>query len=182
MALRSRKRTRSRVGNRASGGLTPFVGTPVVWTSLTQCAQIGTALVKTLNSDGDNSGALGSLTIVRGDGFAEFVLPAASAGIVYFGLSNDSPGVDWRGMDFGVRWPFSGGVVAEENGTLGSGATAKEGDRICIAVESGAVKFRCNGTLFHTAVAAPTYPLKVCANLYTAGTSLPAAYVSGILA
>jgi RHS repeat-associated protein len=100
------------------------------------------------------------------------------------GLSNGDSGQNFTDIDFAVY--LSGGgfgtVTIYEAGTnRGTPGTFTTGDVIRIAVESGVVKYKKNGTTFYTSSVSPTYPLNADTSLYSNASTLNSVKISGNL-
>ncbi len=70
-------------------------------------------------------------------------------------------------------------TVYEKGTSRGAFGTYTTGDKLQVAVESGVVKYKKNGTIFYTSTQAPTYPLLVDSALYTMGATLNSATLTG---
>ena len=138
----------------------------------------GNSLTKTA-ATGWNAGAASIQSLASGDGYVEFT--ASETGTYrLLGLSNGNSNVDYTDVDFAIYPAVGGSLFVFEKGvsrgTVGSYVT---GDKLQVSVESGVVKYKKNGTTVYTSTATPVFPLLVDAALYTAGSTLNSAVLSG---
>jgi RHS repeat-associated protein len=95
------------------------------------------------------------------------------------GLSHTDTNQSYNTLDFAIyltpNGNLSGYVGATYLGILGTYAT---GDVLRVAIESGVVKYKKNGTVFYTATPAPNYPLMVDTALYTNGATISNVVIS----
>jgi RHS repeat-associated protein len=101
-----------------------------------------------------------------------------------FGLSSGDAGQNYTDIDFAVY--LSGGgagtiTIFEAGTNKGTPGTFTTGDVIRVAVDSGVVKYKKNGTTFYTSSVSPTYPLNADTSLYSNGSTLNNAKISGNL-
>ena len=157
----------------------PPPGTPVVWTTAAGVSVSGSSLTKTAAAAWGNAGAVSTQTLASGDGYVEIT---ASETTTYrmVGLSNGDSGQSYSDIDFAVYESLSGVLQVFEKGTgRGNFGAYTAGDKLQVAVESGVVKYKKNGTTFYTSTQAPTYPLLVDSALYTMGATLNSATLTG---
>ena len=96
------------------------------------------------------------------------------------GLSNGDANQRRGDIDFGLQLRSDGRVHVYEKGSYrGSFGTYAGGDRLRVSLESGVVKYRRNGALLYTSLAAPVSPLLVDTALYTNGATLTSVVTSG---
>ncbi len=122
--------------------------------------------------DGWNAGASSTQSITSGDGYVEFTASETNKHR-RIGLSNGDSNQSYDDIDFCIYLNADGTFYINENatgrGNFGSYAT---GDVFRVAVESGVVKYRKNGTVVYTSTISPTYPLLVDTSLYSNGATL----------
>ena len=157
----------------------PPPGTPVVWKTAVGVTVSANSLTKTASTAWGNAGAVSTQTLASGDGYVEIT---ASETTTYrmVGLSNGDSGQSYADIDFAIYESLSGVLQVFEKGTgRGNFGTYTAGDKLQVAVESGVVKYKKNGTTFYTSTQVPTYPLLVDSALYTVGATLNAATLTG---
>src|SRR2546425_886545 len=153
----------------------------VAWTNVVGVLASGNSLTKTAADGWTNAGASSTRGIASGEGYAEFTATETNKDRM-FGLSNFDGSQDYRELKFAINVTPSGLAWVFESGSgKGVNTTYQSGDRFRIAVEGGAVKYRKNGTLFYTSSVLPTYPLIVDTSLYTNGSTITNAVISGNL-
>jgi hypothetical protein len=151
----------------------------VAWTAMVNSSARGNDLHKTSHGYNWDAGAVSTMAIVSGDGFVEF---AGAAGVsAMAGLSNGDSNEVYTDIDYAIYVENVNLVVFEAGVYRGNFATFETGDRLRVAVESGAVVYRKNGEVFYTSSVAPTYPLLVDTSLYRYSSDLRDAVVSGAL-
>ena len=97
-----------------------------------------------------------------------------------FGLGNGDSSANFADIEFSLYLVANGSIQIYEAGvSRGSFGTYATGDRVQVAVEGGAVKYKKNGATFYTSTLTPTYPLLVDSSLYTQGATLRSAQISG---
>src|SRR3989441_888453 len=153
----------------------------VAWTNVVGVLASGNSLTKTAADGWTNAGASSTRGIASGDGYAEFTATETNKDRM-FGLSNVDGSQDYRELKFAINVTPNGLAWVFESGTSkGVNTTYQSGDRFRIGVEGGAVKYRKNGTLFYTSSVLPAYPLIVDTSLYTNGSTITNAVISGAL-
>src|SRR5260221_167893 len=156
---------------RLTNGILVTLPQNVSWTSVVGVSATGNSLTKN-SSEGWNAGAVSTQMIASGDGYME-VTASETNTHRRIGLSNGDTNQSWDDIDFCLYLNADGTVYINEGtnprGNFGAYAT---GDVFRVAVESGVVKYRKNGTLLYTSTVAPTYPLLVDTSLYTNGSTL----------
>ena len=89
------------------------------------------------------------------------------------GLSNGDSNQNYPDIDFAIYSAVNGALYVYEGGaSRGQFGTYATGDVLRVAVESGVVKYRKNGTLLYSSTVAPTYPLLVDTSIYSLGGTL----------
>ena len=175
-------------------GLISFLPTPmpqggssenVIWTNMVGVSAAGNSLTKTAANGWGNAGAVSTQTLVSGDGYLEFTVTELNT-YRTIGLSNGDSSQDWTDVDFAMMTncddPGNLKVRITEAGVVrGDFGTFTTGDKLRVAVEGGVVKYRKNGTLLYTSTIAPTYPLLVDTALYSNGSTISNAVMSGNL-
>jgi hypothetical protein len=96
------------------------------------------------------------------------------------GLSNGNSDSNYTDVDYAI-YPYANGTlqVLEKGVSRGTFGGYASGDKLRVAVEGGVVKYRRNGNLIYTSLVAPVYPLLVDAALYTQGSTLNTAEITG---
>ncbi|MFL5600552.1 MAG: RHS repeat-associated core domain-containing protein, partial [Gemmatimonadaceae bacterium] len=134
----------------------------------------GNTLTKT-GAAGWNAGAVSTQTITSGDGYVEFTATETNLARMC-GLGNGDSGQNYTDIEFAIQLTASdgtNGVWIFESGTLrGNFGTYSSGDKFRVAVESGVVKYKKNGTVFFTSSVTPTYPLLVDTSLYSTSSTV----------
>ena len=137
----------------------------VVWADLARSAASGNSLQKVAGrDDAADAGARSQQVISSGDAWVEFTA-AETNKTRYCGLARNSPGTDFASLDFAIKLTGSAAAEVRENGNYAAETTYRAGDLFRIAIESGKVNYYKNGSLFHTSLNAPGYPLVVKASL-----------------
>jgi chitodextrinase len=153
----------------------------VVWTKLVGVSASGNSLTKTAPDGWTNAGASSTRAIASGDGYVECTATETNKDRMC-GLGNVDGSPDYRELKYAVDMTTGGVAWVFESGTIkGNYVIYQAGDRFRIAVEGGVVKYRRNGTLFYTTSVPPTYPLIVDTSLYTNGSTITNAVISGNL-
>jgi RHS repeat-associated protein len=153
----------------------------VVWTNVTGVSASGNTLTKT-GAAGWNAGAVSTQTISAGDGYVEFTASETNLARMC-GLGNSDASQNYTDIEFAIQLTASNGtngVWVFESGTLrGNFGTYSGGDKFRVAVESGVVKYKKNGTVFYTSSVTPAYPLLVDTSLYSTSSTLTNVVLSG---
>jgi hypothetical protein len=150
----------------------------VVWTASVGVTVSANSLTKNAAMGWGNSGAVSSQQIT-GDGYVEVTGAAATWGYRMFGLSNGNSSNDFQDIDFAICECASEIRVYEAGvlkGTFGAFAT---GNRLRVSVVGTTVTYSRNGTVFYTSTVTPTRPLLVDTSLYSVGTTINSAVISG---
>ena len=150
----------------------------VTWTHVVGVVATGNSLAKNSGTADFNAGAISSQTLSSGDGSAEFTATENNTNRVV-GLGVGDSNQSYTDIEFGVFLTPSGFLVFEAGGAKTSSAAYSPGDKFSVGVESGAVKYRRNGTLFYTSATSPTYPLVVDTSLFTIGATVTDVRVTG---
>ena len=100
------------------------------------------------------------------------------------GLANGDTDQGYADIDFALylRRSMASSYIYEKGTYRGSFGAYAPGDKLKVAVESGVVKYYRNGTLLYTSTQTPTLPLRADASIYSAGTTIQDATLSGALA
>ncbi len=152
----------------------------VTWTNAVGVSVNGNSLTKTAAINWNNSGASSTQAIVSGDGYMEFTASETTTSRM-IGLSRGDTNQDYADIDFAAYLDAHNVCVYEAGTARGCFGSFVAGDTIRVAVESGVVKYRKNGTLFYTSGITPLYPLLVDSALYHNGATLNNAKISGNL-
>jgi hypothetical protein len=157
----------------------PSTGDPVVWTSALGVTVNGSSLTKTAANGWGNAGAISTQTLASGDGYVEFTASEANT-YRLLGLSNGNTDAGYQDIDFAIDAYAGGQIQVWENGVYkGTYGAFVTGDKLRIGVVRGVVQYYKNGSVVYTSTKTPTYPLLVDASLYSTGSTLNAAVVSG---
>lgn len=148
--------------------------TGLVWTGLVNATVNGTTLTKTGGCDGcSDAGAFSDQEVTSGDGHLELTVDETQR-LRYVGLSVNQPGTGPTQIDFALA--LQGGYVeVRENGAYRGDTPINLGDVLRVSVQSGKVSYARNGIVFHTSTAAPAYPLRAYATLFSMGSSISSA-------
>jgi len=153
--------------NETGATLTDVLMGNLAWKSDAGVFVIANGLARTApGSDWGSSGAIVTMPIASGDGGLEWVATETSTYYPYrvLGLSTDSSSHDFSVINFGIELlPYATAQVVPGFTTT----PYAPGDHFSVAIESGTVTYRKNGTVFATSATAPTYPLWVHATLYS---------------
>ena len=166
--------------NQGIGMITSDDGTSqaVAWTSLVGVTASGNTLTKTAAGGWGNAGAVSTKSLISGDGFVEVTVSGTNTHRM-FGLGNGDTNTNYADIEFGFLLIAGGTVQLYESGvSRGNFGTYVSGDRVQVAVEGGAVKFKRNGVTLYTSTRTPTYPLLVDTALSSQGATL-SAHISG---
>jgi alpha-tubulin suppressor-like RCC1 family protein len=153
----------------------------VAWKHGVNVTAAGSDLAKSMSArEGWDAGAVSTRAIVSMDGYVEFTASEKRT-CRALGLSRGETDQSLADVDFGLSLCDSK-IGVSENGILrgpfGSFAT---GDRLRVAIENGAIKYRKNGRLLFESNVAPNVPLLVDTALYDSGSTLKRARLSGEL-
>jgi len=152
-------------------------GQDVNWTNVVGVSVSGNNLTKTASDDWYNARASSTQAINSGDGYVEFtasetttnrMLGLGEFGNGYFTYSN-------------IRYAIylAGSVLyTSEYGSLTNVGSYTSGDKLRVAIESGAVKYYKNGTLLRASTLGVIYPLYVDVALYQNGSTLTGAVIN----
>jgi len=140
---------------------------------------VGNSLTKTASTAWGNSGASSTQAIASGNGYVEFTASETSSHRMV-GLSTVDSDQNYTSIGFAI-YPAANGVlnIYESGVHRGAFGTYASGDALRVAVESGVVKYRKNGTLLYTSLVTPSYPLLVDTALYENGATLSNVVISG---
>jgi hypothetical protein len=165
-------------GSRLTGNLSsvPVIEESVAWTNLVNVTDsAGTLQLPT--GVGWNAGAVSTQTL-SGDGYVEY--PVSSLGdYVMFGLGTGDTDQGYADIEHAVyTYPPTGQLYIYEAGVYRAwGGSYAVGDKLRVAVEGGAVKYRKNGVLLYSSTVPPTYPLNVDTSLYSTGATVAGAKI-----
>jgi RHS repeat-associated protein len=166
--------TNAVISNGSGGGSTQNAS----WTSAVGVSMSGNSLTKT-NSDGWNAGAVSTQTIAAGDGYVELTASETTTARM-IGLGNGDSNQSYTDIEYAFKLGGGGNLdVWEAGNVIGSMGTYAAGDLLRVAVESGVVKYRKNGTLLYTSTVTPAYPLLVDTSLYSSGSTLTNVVIAG---
>ena len=156
----------------------PSSGEAVAWTSLVGVTASGNTLTKTAAGGWGNAGAVSTKSLTSGDGLVEVTVSETNTHRM-FGLGNGDTNANYADIEFGFLLIAGGNVQLYESGvSRGNFGVYASGDKVQVAVEGGAVKFKRNGVTLYTSTRTPTYPLLVDTALSSQGATL-SAWVSG---
>jgi hypothetical protein len=152
----------------------------VTWRNVVSCDVNGNTLTKTGN-DGWTGGASSTFGL-GGDGYAEFTVPAG-AGYAMMGLGFGDASIDYPDIDYAFyTYPPTGQLYVFENGVFrGQFGAYTAGDKLRVAVEVFGVNYYRNGALVYTSAAAPIFPLRIKAAIYSIGAAVQDAVLAGTL-
>ena len=151
---------------------------PVVWKSAVGVSVSGNSLTKTAATGWGNAGGVSTKALVSGSGYVEVTASEATTKRM-FGLGNGNASTSYGDIEFAI-YLDAGTVRVYEKGVLrGTFGTFVSGDKVRVAVESGVVKYRRNGTLLYSSAMAPVYPLRVDSAFNSQSATLKSAVVSG---
>jgi hypothetical protein len=157
----------------------PPAGEDVVWTSLVGVSASGNSLTKTASTGWGNAGAASTKSLASGDGHVAFTVGETNA-YRMIGLSNGNANANYTEIDFAIHLRGDGAVTILENGALrGIFGTYAAGDTLQVAVVSGSVQYKKNGSLLYTSSQSFSYPLLVDTALYSQGATLTGVVISG---
>jgi hypothetical protein len=153
----------------------------VAWVNPVGVKATGNSLAKTAASAWGNAGAVSSRALASGNGFVEFTISETGTSRM-LGLSNGDTDHRYSDIDFAVAPNARGEVHVYEKGAhRGSVGKYAIGDRLRVAVVSGAVRYYRNGVLLRTSALPPRYPLRVDTSLHGTGATITGAVLSGTL-
>jgi hypothetical protein len=96
------------------------------------------------------------------------------------GLSNGNANANYTEIDFAIHLRGDGALAILENGALrGIFGVYAAGDTLQVAVVSGDVQYKRNGSILYTSTQSISYPLLVDTALYSQGATLTGAVISG---
>jgi hypothetical protein len=144
---------------------------PVTWTQIQNATVSGATLAKSGGCDGcPDSGAVSQQTIAAGDGYVEFTAGQSNA-LKMIGLSNGNQGTSGAEIKWGVRFDNQLAVASViESNTYRTDTSYSASDQFRVAIESGAIKYYKNGSLFYTSPTSATYPVLVDTALLSSGS------------
>ncbi|MEK6287230.1 MAG: fibronectin type III domain-containing protein [Acidobacteriota bacterium] len=139
------------------------------WTSMVNCSAIANSLQKTGGIDqADDASATSAQAVMSGDANVEFTAEQNDKER-WCGLNNSNAIHQSAGdIDFAIKLANNGKAFVVENGVVKAKTKYKPGNVFRVAVESGAVNYYKNGSVFYTSTASPVYPLLVNASLVDA--------------
>jgi alpha-tubulin suppressor-like RCC1 family protein len=157
------------------------VTAPVEWTSLVgSVASENTVWKEARGAAAWDAGAVSTKAIASGDGWVESVVEDVST-LRAFGLSLGDSGQGPADIDFAL-YVDQGTLYAHESGAQKANlGQVLLGDHLRVAVSGGAVTYVKNGQVLRTSDVPPSYPLLVDTALYTAGSRIAQATISGLL-
>jgi hypothetical protein len=152
--------------------------TGIVWTELVNATVNGNTLTKTSGCDGcSDAGAVSDQEITTGDGYLEITVDETQK-LRYVGLSTSQQGTGASQIDFALG--LQGGYAeVRENGAYRSDTPISAGDVLRIRVAGGTVTYARNGSVFHTSSATPAYPLRTYVTLFSIGSTISVARLTG---
>jgi hypothetical protein len=166
-----------------SGNLTSVLPTEnVSWKNVTNSSASGNSLTKTAGTTGWDAGASSTRAIASGDGYVEFSVNLTSDHKMA-GLSNGDTNTAISDIDFAIYPNDAGQIYIYESGTQigNSYGSYTTGDHFRVAVSGDKVQYLKNGQLLYEHQATFTYPLLVDTSLYTTGSQISNAVISGNL-
>lgn len=135
----------------------------VVWVDTKNVTVSGNDVRKSGGCDGCNDAGAGSAqTIVSGDGYVQFTTTTGPMG--YLGLAKGTTKYTGTQLPFSLAFQDTY-MTVYESGAYRADIAFVPGDVFRIQIVSGVVKYKKNGTAFHTSTVAPTYPLRANAVL-----------------
>ena len=141
----------------------------LVWMNGVNMRTAGHALAKVSTSAAWDSGAASTRTTTSG--YMEFTASEASMRIA--GLSNGDTNQDYTDIDFAILLRPDTSVAIYEAGIFrGNFGTYVAGDRFCVEVQAGTVRYLKNGALFYTSTLHPVAALRVDTGLNGANATL----------
>jgi alpha-tubulin suppressor-like RCC1 family protein len=158
----------------------PIATEPVVWTNGVNVTVAGSDLTKSGTAAAWDAGAASTRAIVSMDGYLELVASETTTSRM-IGLSQGDTNPTYQDIDFAIYLAGSSVYVYEAGASRGAFGSYVAGDRLRVAVENGAIRYRKNGVLLYESTVAPSFPLLVDSSLYTRGATLKGAVISGEL-
>jgi hypothetical protein len=155
----------------------------VVWTDVAGAIPpIDNNLTKNVADGWGNSGAISTRFLPSGDGYFEFVANP-NTGYWMCGLTAHHLNHNYPDIDFGFYIPGGEAIRIYEAGVQKYVSTVSVGvnDHFKVAIEGGTVKYYRNGGLFYTSSVPPGYPLQADATLWSNGSTVSNAVLSGTL-
>jgi hypothetical protein len=160
-------------------GAPPPTTEAVVWTTLVGVSANGNTLTKTAVDGWGNAGAVSTKALTSGDGYVEITVSGINT-FRMFGLGNGDSNQNYPDIAFAFYLVGNGTLQIYESGSLrGNFGNYSTGQTLQVAVEGGVVKYKRNGTVLYTSTMTPTHPLLVDTALYTQGSTLNSAVISG---
>jgi len=152
----------------------------ITWTQLVNCQVSGGVLRKTSVCDGcPDASAVSSQSLAAGDGYVQ-VSVDSTATDRYCGLSHLGNNPRYSTLDFALHLGPTGVLEVREDNLYRTDVRYRVGDVLMVSVESGAVKYYQNGTVFYKSGKTPVYPLVADASLLSANATV--ANAAGVLA
>lgn len=152
----------------------------VSWANIVGVSASGNSLTKTAADNWGNSGASSSQAIVAGDGYVQLTATETNT-FRMIGLSRGDSNQDYTDIDFAAYLSAANLCIYETGISRGCISTYATGDTIRVAVESGVVKYRKNGSVVYTSSVSPSYPLVADSALWSNGSTINSAVISGML-
>jgi hypothetical protein len=156
----------------------------VVWQNNANVTVSGNDLTKTGATAWDGA-AQTDKNLLSGDGYIQMTCTETTTGRM-IGLTNADPFDpdafnNYVQLDFALYVPPGAGLRVYESGTEVFAAASPyiSGDILKVEIVGGVVKYYQNSTLLYTSTVLPTYPLKGAAVLYTLGSTVTDAKISG---
>jgi hypothetical protein len=128
-----------------------------------------------------SAGASSQQALASGDGYVEFTVNETNT-YRMLGLSSGDSDQTYSDIDFALYPAADGNLYVYEGGVYKAGlGPYASGDHLRVAVESGTVRYRKNGTLLYSSLGVPLFPLLVDTSLYSPGATLSNAVIAGNL-
>jgi hypothetical protein len=105
-----------------------------------------------------DAGAVSKQVISSGSGFVEFTASETKK-MRFIGLSSQSTGTGYEEIEFAIKLTSFDTAEVRENNRFGASVPYTSGDVFKIEIDSGAVRYYKNGTLFYTS--SNTAPLQL---------------------
>jgi hypothetical protein len=172
--------TASTIKEAVMWGITSVPGENVTWTHAVAVAVTGNSLTKS-SANAWDGGAVSTRAIGSGDGSVEVIAGETNTDR-RFGLSRGDASQHYTDIDYALAVRSDAGLSVWEGSTfVGAVGTYVTGDLLRIVVQGGVVKYYKNATLLYTSTVPPKYPLLVDTALYTMGSTMKNAVISGNL-
>jgi Purple acid Phosphatase, N-terminal domain len=138
----------------------------LTWTHMANCTAAANSLQKTAGVDqADDAHATSTQAVLSGDAYVEFTA-AQFDKERWCGLNNSNAIHQAAGdINFAIKLGNNQRANVVENGVVKVRTKYKPNNVFRVAVESGAVNYYKNGSVFYTSTAPPAYPLLVNASL-----------------